>query len=105
MVDVEPMGRQDDARGIHARIGLADDDDRVRRFLEREAVGGTELGGVGQGGVAREELVRDAQARDGLIEPGALGVVVHADNGSGIGACGARPSSHPAGTAAVRRRC
>ena len=50
------MGRQDDAGGVHRRIRLADDQDRVRRILEGEPVGGAERGRVGEGRVAGEEL-------------------------------------------------
>ena len=72
------MRREDDARGVDPRLRLPDDDDRVRRLVEREAVGGAELGGIGQGRITGEELVGDAEAGEYAVEPSAITVRFHA---------------------------
>ena len=45
--------REHDTGGVARRIALADDEDRVRRVVGREAVGGAERRRVGEGRVAR----------------------------------------------------
>ena len=57
-VHVEPGRREDEARGVHPRLRLADNDDRVRRLVEGVAVRLTERGGVGEVGIAGDDLVR-----------------------------------------------
>jgi MFS transporter, CP family, cyanate transporter len=71
------MRREGDAGSIATGVRLPDHDDRVRRLIEREAVGRAELGGVGEGWVAREELVRDAQPGEDPVESDAVTVGVH----------------------------
>ena len=69
------MGGEDDARSVPSRLSLADDDDRVGRVPELEAVGSAELGGVGKGGVAGKELERLAETCEDRLE--AIAVDVH----------------------------
>ena len=76
------------ARTTHApwtrRIGLPGDEDRVRRVLEREAVGGAEHSGVGEGRVAGKELVWSAPG-EGALEGFAVRSVAMVTNGTGSG--------------------
>jgi hypothetical protein len=72
------MRRQHDARGVDPGLGLPDDDDRVRRFLEREAVGSAELGGIGKGRIAGEQLEGRAKPGEYAVEPSTITVILHA---------------------------
>ena len=100
-IDVEPVRGEDDARGVARRIALADDQDRVRRVLGREAVGRAERGRVGQGRVAGEQLVVDAQRLERGDEPVTAGGVVRGQ----IDARGARRSWRKRTGGCAVRRC
>jgi hypothetical protein len=71
------MRRKHDTRGVDPGLRLADDDDRVRRFLELEAIGSAELGRVGQGRIAGEQLVGHVKPGEYAVEPSAITVDFH----------------------------
>ena len=60
VVDVEARRGEHDARDMHGRVGLARDEDGVRRVLRSHAIGGAERSGVGERGIAVDPLVFDA---------------------------------------------
>ena len=83
-VHVEAIRRERHAGGVARRVGLADDDDRVRRVLRSEPVGGAERGRVGQRRIAREQLVRRRRAArpPRRATPARLVVIVHRAKGT-----------------------